>query len=195
MKSQVNFSIKPTLEGKKVLLRPFETGDWKIMIEILEDLEVKKLTGSVTSDEEANELLDASNKEKIKDWYQSRNQQTDRLDLAIVDIETGDLVGEVVYNDFNEDTYNVNIRILIGPSGRNRGLGTEAISLFIEYGFQVLNLHKIELEVYSFNPRAEKSYNKNGFILEGIRRENFCYNGEYIDTKLYGILKSDFKNR
>lgn len=195
MKPQVNFSVKPTLKGKKVILRPFEINDWKIMIEILEDLEVKKLTGSVTNDEEANKSLDANNKEKIKDWYQSRNQQIDRLDLAIVDRETGNMVGEVVYNDFDEDTNNVNLRILIGPSGRNRGLGTEAISLFMEYGFQVLNLHKIELEVYSFNPRAEKSYKKNGFILEGIRRENFYYNGEYIDTKLYGILKSDYENR
>lgn len=195
MKSQVNFSVKPTLEGKKVILRPFEIDDWKIMIEILEDSEVKKLTGSVTNDEEANKSLDANNKEKIKDWYQSRNQQIDRLDLAVVDRETGNIVGEVVYNDLDEDTNNVNIRILIGPSGRNRGLGTEAISLFMEYGFQVLNLHKIELEVYSFNPRAEKSYKKNGFILEGILRENFCYNGEYIDTKLYGILKSDYENR
>lgn len=195
MKSQLNFSIKPILEGKKVVLRPFEANDWKIMIDILEDLEVKKLTGSITNDEEANKTLDTSNKEKIKCWYQSRNQQTDRLDLAIVDRETGNLIGEVVYNDFDEDTNNIYLRILIGAAGRNRGLGTEAISLFIEYGFQVLNLHKIELEVYSFNPRAEKSYKKNGFILEGVRRESFCYNAEYIDTKLYGMLKSDYVKR
>jgi RimJ/RimL family protein N-acetyltransferase len=55
-----------------------------------------------------------------------------------------------------------------------------------------LQLHKIGLEVYSFNPRAERVYQKAGFVLEGVKREDFIYNGEYIDTKVYGMLKADY---
>jgi RimJ/RimL family protein N-acetyltransferase len=192
METLIDFSVKPTLEGKKVILRPFQEKDWEAMTDILSDPEVNKLTGSVQNDKEANTPIQSEEVEHFKKWYQSRNEQTNRLDLAIIDKETGELVGEVVFNEFDENTRNVNYRILIGPKGRNKGIGTEATTLFIEYGFQFLKLHKIDLEVYSFNPRAEYVYKKNGFVLEGILREKFKYNEEYIDTKIYGILKSDY---
>ena len=42
------------------------------------------------------------------------------------------------------------------------------IALFLKYGFDVLKLHKIELQVLSFNPRGEHVYIKNGFVLEDL---------------------------
>ena len=54
-------------------------------------------------------------------------------------------------------------------------------------------MHKVELDVYSFNPRAEKVYRKNGFVLEGVKRKDYQYNGTYIDTKLFGMLKCDYE--
>ncbi|MBP3040998.1 GNAT family N-acetyltransferase [Bacillaceae bacterium Marseille-Q3522] len=192
MNPAINFLKKPVLEGKKVILKPFEENDWEKMLPLLEEPEVRRLTGSVRNDDEANAPITREENNRIRQWYQSRNRQTDRLDLAIIEKDNGELVGEVVLNDFEESTLNVNFRILIGASGRGKGLGSEAAALFLRYGFEVLGLHKIELEVYSFNPRAEKVYKKNGFILEGVKRESFRYNDEYIDTKIYGMLKSDY---
>ncbi len=189
---KLDFQTKPTIKGEKVILRPFEQGDWKKMLLILEEPEVNRLTGSVVNDDEANRATSQEEIERIKQWYQSRNQQTDRLDLAIIEKETRELVGEVVFNDYKEITQNVNFRILIGALGRNKGLGTEAVALFLRHGFEVLNIHKVELDVYSFNPRAEKVYRKNGFVLEGIKREDISYNGEYFDTKIFGLLRKDY---
>jgi RimJ/RimL family protein N-acetyltransferase len=191
MYQKIDFSNKPVIEGTKVVLRPFAKNDWEEMIKILDDLELKRLTGSVTSDEEANATDSPEEVERIKQWYLNRNEQNDRLDLAIVDIETGLVVGEAVFNEYEEETGNVNFRILIGRAGRNKGLGSEAVSLFIRYGMTELQLHKIGMEVYSFNPRAERVYQKAGFVLEGVKREDFIYNGEYIDTKIYGMLRAD----
>ncbi len=192
MYQKIDFSYKPIIEGTKVVLRPFAKNDWEEMIRILDDLELKRLTGSVTSDEEANATDSPEEMERMKQWYLNRNEQTDRLDLAIVDIESGLVVGEAVFNEYEEETGNVNFRILIGRAGRNKGLGSEAVSLFIMYGMTELQLHKIGLEVYSFNPRAERVYQKAGFVLEGVKREDFMYNGEYIDTKIYGMLRADY---
>lgn len=192
MYQKIDFSYKPIIEGTKVVLRPFAKNDWEEMIRILDDLELKRLTGSVTSDEEANATDSPEEMERMKQWYLNRNEQTDRLDLAIVDIESGLVVGEAVFNEYEEETGNVNFRILIGRAGRNKGLGSEAVSLFIRYGMTELQLHKIGLEVYSFNPRAERVYQKAGFVLEGVKREDFMYNGEYIDTKIYGMLRADY---
>jgi len=114
------------------------------------------------------------------------------MDLAVIDRHTGDLVGEAVLNEYDEVTRNVNFRILIGKSGQGKGIGSEATQMLLKYAFEVLNLHKVSLEVFSFNPRAERVYVKSGFILEGVRREDFRFEEDYFDTKIYGMLKSDY---
>ncbi|MFT8311092.1 MAG: GNAT family protein [Sporolactobacillus sp.] len=192
MKSELDFRTKPVLEGVKVILRPFEANDWEKMIDIISEPELRRLTGSVDSDEQANAPFPPEEVERIKEWYKLRSEQADRLDLGIVRRDNGELVGEVVFNEFDESTLNVNFRILIGAAGCDQGFGTEAIKLFLDYGFIVLGLHKVELGVYSFNPRAEKVYRKNGFVLEGIQREAICYNNDYFDTKIFGMLKEDY---
>lgn len=192
MYQKIDFSHKPVLKGEKVIVRPFHEKDWEQMLVILAEPELRRLTGSVINDREAAEPDSPEETEKIKQWYLSRNEKTDRLDLAVIDKESGELAGEVVFNEYDETTGNVNFRILMRQKGCNRGLGTEAVSLFIKYGMTELGIHKIHLEVYSFNPRAERVYQKAGFVLEGVKREDFCYNGEYIDTRVYGMLREDY---
>lgn len=191
-KKKSNFIDKPILVGDKVILRPFEEKDWDIMFEILNEPNLKKLTGSVTSDNEAYAAPQPEEREEIRKWYMTRNEQNNRLDLAVVYKESDRVIGEVVFNEYDEETSNVNFRILLSESSCNKGVGTEAVSMFIQYGMEKLELHKISLEVYSFNPRAERVYQKVGFNLEGIKREEFIYNHEYIDTKIYGLLKADY---
>lgn len=187
--------IKPILVGEKVILRPFEEQDCEIMYRILNEPDLKKLTGSVTSDEEAYAAPQPEENEKIRQWYMTRNDQNNRLDLAVVYKESNQVIGEVVFNEYNEETDNVNFRVLLSEASCNKGVGTEAVSMFIQYGMEELELHKISLEVFSFNPRAERVYQKVGFNLEGIKREEFIYNQEYIDTKIYGLLRADYLDK
>jgi len=192
--NQVSFINKPVLIGNRIILRPFENNDIQDMIEILNEPEVKKLTGSVTNDIDAIKIMDEDEKIRATDWYKSRNVQSDRLDLAITLKDSNQIIGEVVFNEYDDCSNNVNFRVLMSQSYSNKGLGSEAIQLFIQYGFEQLNLHKISLEVFSFNPRAEHVYTKVGFKLEGIKREDFKYNEMYIDTKVFGFLKSEYES-
>lgn len=168
----INLKNKPTIVGNKVILRPFETRDIKYMEECLKDPEVLKFTGSE----------DDFDTEFITNWYSSRNEQTNRLDLAIVDKINDIAVGEVVVNDYDELKHSMNFRILIGPRGRDRGFGTEATKLFIDYIFTNTDLNQITLAVYSFNPRAKRVYEKVGFILESIDEGELEYGGQLIDS-------------
>lgn len=194
MEVKPNFSLKPTICGEKVILRPFHLEDIQPMLTILSDYEVRKLTGSVCTDKEAYSTATLEEIEKTTQWYKTRNEQDDRIDLAVVEKTTNNIVGEVVFNEYDDNANKVNFRILIGPAGRNKGLGSEATALFIKYGFENLKLHKIELQVFSFNPRGEHVYIKNGFVQEGILREDLKYGNEYIDSKLYGILSSEYNS-
>ena len=60
------------------------------------------------------------------------------------------------------------------------------------HGFERLGLHRISLEVYAFNPRARRAYEKVGFRVEGVLRDSFRYNGEWIDATVMSILASEW---
>ena len=170
--AMISLKDKPTITGVKVMLRPFETSDIKYMEACLKDLEVIKLTGSD---------MDYDSDLVVK-WYSTRNEQVDRLDLAIVDLSDGGVVGEVVMNEYDDDKLSMNYRILIGPRGRNRGLGTEATQLILDYMFLNTDLRQITLSVYAFNPRALSVYEKAGFVTDSVDVGELEFEGERIDS-------------
>ncbi len=67
----------------------------------------------------------------------------------------------------------------------------------IAYAFDVLGLHRVELEYYSFNPRAGRAYAKVGFVEEGRRRHALLYDGEWIDaiTMAIAVHRPALKHR
>ncbi|MGR8010482.1 GNAT family N-acetyltransferase [Streptomyces hypolithicus] len=178
-----DFSLKPTLTGERVLLRPFTADDVPVMAGVLADPEVTRLAGSPA---EAMPL------ERLHAWYTTRDQQTRRLDLAVVDRATGACVGEVVLNEWDEPNRSCSFRTLIGPGGRDRGLGTEACRLMVGHGFERLGLHRVSLGVYAFNPRARRAYEKAGFVAEGTEREVLLHEGEWVDATTMSILAQEW---
>jgi len=166
---------KPTLHGRLVTLRPFRSSDVEVMAQVLSDPEVRRLTGSVESSAEAERSQPVD--DRLRDWYATRNDQVDRLDLAIEDAATGRLVGEVVLNEVDLEALTCNLRVLVGPEGRNRGLGTETVTMATAYGIKVLGLRRITLEVFEFNPRGRRVYEKVGYSVTGVRPGALVFDG------------------
>ncbi|MDQ0930664.1 GNAT family N-acetyltransferase [Streptomyces turgidiscabies] len=181
-----DFSVKPVLTGEKAVLRPFTEADAEVIAEVIEDPEVIRFTF------EPDTVITP---ESLRSWYGSRSDRTDRLDLAVTDRATGELVGEVVLNEWNPATRSCNFRTLLGPRGRGRGLGTEATRLIVAYGFEQLGLHRIELQTYAHNQRALRVYEKVGFVVEGVRREVQLREGEWADEVLMAILDHEWADR
>ncbi|MFJ9018547.1 GNAT family N-acetyltransferase [Streptomyces sp. NPDC102259] len=179
----MNFSVKPLLSGPKTVLRPFTEADADTMWEIIGDPEVVRFTFPPNSD---------LTRERVRSWYGSRAEQPDRLDLAVTDRETGELVGEVVLHEWDPDARSCTFRTLIGPRGRGRGLGTEATRLIVGHGFERLGLHRVQLELYGDNERARRVYEKVGFVVEGVRREAALRNGVWVDEVLMALLDREW---
>ena len=74
----------------------------------------------------------------------------------------------------------------------NKGYGTEALSLLIDYGYKVLNLHNIILKVYEKNKKAIKCYEEIGFKQIGIRREALQRNLDKHNVIYMDILSKEF---
>lgn len=186
------FATKPTLTGSRVVLRPFTEADIAAMGPVLADPDVIRLTGSAHT---TAQTLGGSPEldERVLRWYRSRAEQTDRIDLAIVDAATDGCVGEIVLNDWSPENRTCNLRILVGPAGRDRGLGSQAVRLLVDHAFERSDLHRIELSVFAFNPRARHVYERCGFVLEGVRRESFRFDDVPYDDLAMAQLRPDWE--
>ncbi|HVE30056.1 MAG TPA: GNAT family protein [Mycobacteriales bacterium] len=65
---------------------------------------------------------------------------------------------------------------------RGEGLGTEATGLVLDFAFGELGLYRVELEVFDYNVRAQKSYVKSGFTVEGVKRGGLLWDGHRHDV-------------
>lgn len=179
-----SFADKPTLRGEHVVLRPMTAADAADMFADLDDPDGMRLTGT-----HADFTF-----EQIEQWCAGRVGTDDRLDLAITDPATGDWLGEVVINDWDSDNRSCSFRIAVSAGARDRGVGSEATRLIVDYVFDAIDdppVNRLDLEVYAFNPRARHVYERVGFRYEGTRREALHWDGEFVDAIVMSIIRSD----
>jgi RimJ/RimL family protein N-acetyltransferase len=181
----IDMLTKPTLNGRRVVLRPVSIDDVPGLLDMLADTEGNRLTGTHAEFDE----------ETARRWYATRGEQDDRVDLAIVERASGEYAGEVVLNDLDAGNHSIGFRIALRAGFQDRGLGSEATRLMVKYAFDTLGLHRIGLEVYAFNPRARHVYERAGFVYEGTRRDALLWDGEWFDAIEMAILATDPRPR
>ena len=62
----------------------------------------------------------------------------------------------------------------------------------LAYAFEELGLHRVELEVFEFNQRARRVYERVGFVLEGTLRDALLFDGEWVDSHLMSVLEHEW---
>jgi RimJ/RimL family protein N-acetyltransferase len=113
----------------------------------------------------------------------TQKDATDRADWAILRATDGAYIGEASL--FRLDVHNQSMEFQIalgGPTLFGRGYGSEAAKAVIDYGFQVIGLHRITLQVVDFNTRAQRVYSKLGFHSEGVLREAWFTDNDWSDV-------------
>lgn len=172
------------LKGTLVYLRPFEPEDadwwWR---SINNDEEGRRLTGTQV----------AFTKAQIAAYIERQAGDDTRVSFAVVRQEDDALVGEVVLNEIHRSNRSANFRVYVEASHTGRGYGTEAIRLMLDHGFGMLNLHRIELDVYTINERAAHVYEKLGFRREGVKRQNWYYGHPYYDSVVMSVLEDEWR--
>ncbi len=170
--------------GEKCYLSPIDVDDARLYVEWLNNPEVTRfltLSSQVVSMESEREILTKLAKEQ---------------NYGIIDIETDSLLGNAGLFSIDHVHRTAEAGIFIGNQEYwGRGYGTEAMSLLVEYGFRVLNLHNIMLRVYDFNERAIRSYEKSGFRKFGERREAHVSDMKAHNVIYMDILPGDFFGR
>ncbi|HET9215043.1 MAG TPA: GNAT family protein [Gaiellaceae bacterium] len=83
--------------------------------------------------------------------------------------------------------------IMLAPAFRGRGIATAATRLLVRRLVFELGYHRVQLEVYGFNERALRHFERAGFVREGVRRRAYWRHGDWVDGILYGIVREDLE--
>ena len=138
------------LLGKLCYLSPLDINDAEKYTEWLNDLEVTQNLGPLYN----GILTVEKEKELITELSKNHN-------YSIIDIKTNEIIGNCGFIEIDNINQTAEIGIFIGNKNYwNKGYGTEAMQLLLDYGFKALNLHNIMLKVYPFNVNAIKLYEK-----------------------------------
>ena len=172
------------LQDERIYLRPVEQDDLDIFYtRAMWDSETRKLTGTQV----------VFSRNGVQSWFDRISIDQSRVDLVICLQKTDQVIGDIGMLDIDHHNKKSVVRISVFDKDYwGKGYGTESMSLLLKYGFGVLNLNRIGLDVFSFNERAIKSYKKLGFQEEGRIRDDLFYDGGYHDSVLMGILKHEF---
>lgn len=131
-------------------------------------------------------------KEEITSYVEKVTQADDRYDFVILNPD-GNIIGEVVLNEIEDQLRQANFRILLfSLKDRHHGIGTWATQFAIQFAFEELQLHRLSLEVFSYNKVAQRLYQKVGFREEGRLRHAIMDGESYADIILMSILEDEY---
>lgn len=170
--------------GEKAGIRPLAPGDAGALHRFMTDPEVGHLLYEETSGVFPGPALLA-----VNIWL---NSLAPRPEWAIVN-EQGRFIGVVRLWRISERNRSAMLTIYIGDKGHwGRGYGSDALRLVLREAFGPMDLHRVELHVFEFNQRAIRSYEKVGFVHEGVRRQALRRGGRYFDILVMGITREEF---
>lgn len=133
-------------------------------------------------------------KKELHEMLHEITQAHDKYIFAIRSNIDETLIGVTGFENILWNNGTAVIYIGIGDkSFRGKGFGKEALALTMQFGFNELNLHRIQLNVLSYNTPALNLYESLGFKKEGVYREFIHRDGIRFDMYLYGILRSEWR--
>jgi len=130
---------------------------------------------------------------RLHDWLAGADKSETDFRFAIRLHHTDDLIGLIELDGILWSNRVAWLSIGIGEAAyRGQGYGHEAVALMLRFGFHELNLHRVQLTVFSTNTRAIRLYERLGFTREGVMREALHRDGQHFDMLVYGLLAHEW---
>jgi RimJ/RimL family protein N-acetyltransferase len=186
MKTSLHHQGTEFVKGAQVYLRPLQLEDLTAhYLNWLNDPEVTRYmeTGTFPTTER-----------DLAKFYEDITGSRSQVILAVADRKSGQHIGNVKLGPIHWVHRCATFGILIGDKKFwGKGVGLEATRLTVQYGFDRLNLRRIDLGVFADHTAAVRCYEKAGFKVEGRMRESLFQDGKYVDRLWMALLRSEHK--
>ena len=181
-----NISEKyPTLITERLCLRPLTIDDAADIFEYASNPEIATYTvwyPHVT-------LQDS------QIFVQSILDQYEKGEIAAYGIEKKKkkkVIGTCGFIEYDKNHYKAELAYALSPNYWGQGIATEAAKACIRYGFEILQLNRIEAGCHASNAQSERVMKRLGMQYEGTLRKDMFVKGTYRDTKVYSILREEY---
>ena len=162
-----------------------------------------KLFAKWARDAEYLRMLDTSpvrqwSERQYKKWFKEDLEKEKRDDFLFLirTLENDEAIGFIELDGVHWSHGDSYVGIGIGEREYwSKGYGTDAMKVVLRYAFEELNLHRVSLNVFEYNQRAIRSYEKVGFVVEGREREFLRRAGRRWDLICMGILRTEWEEK
>lgn len=175
------------IETKRLILRRFKyTDDITMLKNWIADEKIQSMYSEpvYSTKEEVKDLLDK---------YIGSYEKNDYYRWAIIEKNSNECIGQIAYFLVDSKNHFAEIEYCIGAEFQCRGYATEATKAIIAYGFDEINLHKVQICTKTINKPSKRVIEKCGFTYEGTLRDYFCMDGHYEGRLYFSMLRSEFE--
>lgn len=176
-----NFTPFPTLYTKRLLLRKIVPDDAPELF-------------FMRTDERVMKYIERPRPTSIDDTYKFINiideaeKKNDIITWGIALKDEPKLIGTVCYINLKKEHDRAELGYALHPDHWKTGIMHEVLRAVIDYGFTIMKLHSIEANINPDNIASQKLLEKNGFVKEAHFKENFYWEGKFLDSAVYTLL-------
>lgn len=176
------------MQTARLVLRPFRPADVEDLFAIYADPKVMRFWSSPPwkSIDRARETIERD----IRAF-----KSGDHLCLALERKQDCRLIGQCTLFKFSESCRRAEIGYCLASEVWGNGYMNEALRALIDYGFEHLNLNRIEADIDPLNEASVNTVERLGFVREGFLRERWIVNDQVSDSVIYGLLGKDWQFR
>ncbi len=175
------------LATPRLVLRRFQPGDWKDLLEIVSDEEMFRYgEGRPLGEEEVLGWLETDRHVKLT----TANQP---FYLGIQLPDGGKLVGYATLSFAEPQRLQAELRVTVGRGHQRTGLATEAVAVLLSFCFDGIALHRVTARCDPRNLAAGRVCDKVGLRREGVFQQDHLLNGEWADTAWYAMLNEEYR--
>jgi len=175
-----------TLETDRLILLKLDSKKMNEIFELNDDSKIKEILGITDENEFARQ-------KRIRHYgYESYNKKM--MSFKIVEKKSGEIIGNCGFHTWNPQHHRAEVGYdIFSDAFKQKGFMKEALGKVIEFGFEELDLYRIEALIDDANTPSKRLLEHYGFSKEGITRGHYLVDGIFEDSVLYSLLKHEYK--
>lgn len=188
MNTRINeniFDKFPVLESDRLIFRSYMESDAAVQFQLRSNEAVMKFMDNDAHQSEAESL-------SMINWINESYKAKGGINWVIVEKESKQMIGYFGFWRLMKIHVRAEIGYALLPEFWGKGYMTEAANALLKFGFNEMGLHSVEGNVNKLNADSIKLLEKLGFVKEAHFRENYFFNGKFIDSIIYSLLENDF---
>jgi RimJ/RimL family protein N-acetyltransferase len=175
------------IEHGGLRLRRATRDDAPFLLEVLTDDDVQPFLGRGGAFDEEGVLAELERQEREPDAF-------GRFVIEVLDDGGWRKAGTLGFERVNQRSRIAQLeRLAVHPAFRGRRLADDAARLFQRHLIFDLDFHRVQMEIYGFNERAQRHAERAGFVREGVKRKAYRRDDSWVDGVLYGLVREDLE--